>query len=966
MDNLVGQTLNRYKIASLIGEGGMGSVYKAHDITLQRDVAIKVMHANYARLPDFQERFLQEARTAARLDHPGIVQVYDFGQHRGALYIVMKFIPGDNLEKMLRDLREQNRWILLGEAVQLIRQVALALDYAHRQGVLHRDIKPANVMLETEPSEGLPYRPVVTDLGLAKLAEGGMHTMDGTSMGTPAYMSPEQAMGRVTDARSDVYSLGILLFELAVGRLPFPARNLAEALQFHVNTPPPAPRGIRPDLPEALERIILQSIEKDPARRFQNAGALADALHSVAASARPVVSAPAGAGNAISLLTQYQQSLVDQRGASILFELDEPPASNQDRIQVLAPDHTTRLVTVKRPQMTIGRGAENDIPIDDGRTSREHARIDFDGSNYKVTDLNSTNGTFLDSYRLVPGVPQPWNAGQGLRIGDNWLRLLRAGMETGAGAVAVAGTLRAASAEATRAGQPGVAQTHLGAYPSPTQQFSSRLAPSRLQAGQIGRITIRNQGSAPDTYTLVWWNPDEALNFTPPDLRVQVNPGKEVVAEFRAEPRRSNFIGSDKTYAFSAQISPENGAPQVHHAEVFSRASLPAWAIPVLLLLCLALAAGVALLGSIALGGGGGLIPSGSNSGANSTQTALVAQTQVALGVQTTGTANAATAAALENANQATKDAATATAFGQATGAAQTATAQQANAQTQSVQTATAQFSTLQAGVAQTSQAQQATQQAVLAQTAAAANLTAQAGAYQTSAAQTAIAAQLTGQAQSATLTAAAQRRAAYIYAGDGAAANDYRSFLQSQGYTVDLIPMTNVLVSDFSTYKVILIGADTGNSSDYTNNPWGDAAEVQATYIANYGRPVLGLGQGGVLFFQAIGLFINWGQSWIGSGNDVYAVDPAAPYWSYPENISMPGDQIVKLYDADSPYVAVYLPGSVATVKTIGRQSDNAEHFQIISENGRFLLWGFDYGPAAMSSKGSKVFINILWNLAP
>ncbi|MBN1147913.1 MAG: serine/threonine protein kinase, partial [Anaerolineales bacterium] len=127
MQELVGQTLNRYKIIELLGEGGMGAVYKAHDVTLQRDVAIKVMHSHYARQGDFQERFLQEARTAARLDHPGIVQVHDFGQDRSLLYIVMEYIPGDDLEKMLRKLRSQGKWILLNEAVGIIRQVSLAL-----------------------------------------------------------------------------------------------------------------------------------------------------------------------------------------------------------------------------------------------------------------------------------------------------------------------------------------------------------------------------------------------------------------------------------------------------------------------------------------------------------------------------------------------------------------------------------------------------------------------------------------------------------------------------------------------------------------------------------------------------------------------------------------------------------------------------------------------------------------------
>ena len=233
LDQLVGQTFARYKLLALLGQGGMGGVFKARDLTLQRDVAVKVMHPQYTAQPDFQERFLQEARTAAQLDHPGIVKVFDFGKQGAVLYIVMEFLPGNNLRKLLQELQAQGKWIALPEAVQLVRHVCLAIDYAHRRGILHRDIKPDNIMLKPEASTGLPYSPVVTDLGLAKLTEGGMMTQVGMSMGTPGYMSPEQALGTPTDRRSDVYSLGVLLYELAVGRLPFPARTLTEAMRYH-------------------------------------------------------------------------------------------------------------------------------------------------------------------------------------------------------------------------------------------------------------------------------------------------------------------------------------------------------------------------------------------------------------------------------------------------------------------------------------------------------------------------------------------------------------------------------------------------------------------------------------------------------------------------------------------------------------------------------------------------------------
>ncbi|MCP4424477.1 MAG: serine/threonine protein kinase, partial [Chloroflexi bacterium] len=281
MNNLIGQQIDNYRIETLLGEGGMGAVYRARDVNLNRLAALKVMNRRLAKDPEFQRRFLQEAQAAARLKHSSIVQIYHFSNRQGLLYMAMAFVPGQTLGTYIRRLKESQRVILLPESLTLTAQIAEALGYAHRQGVVHRDIKPDNVMLEAldvADREGEPaIRAVVTDFGLAKLLEGGMETQTNTIMGTLPYMSPEQCRGRNIDGRSDIYSLGILLFQLVTGRLPFEIKSIGDAAEKHIRQQPPSPLDIRPELPAAVAVIVLKAIAKRPEDRFQTGEELARA-----------------------------------------------------------------------------------------------------------------------------------------------------------------------------------------------------------------------------------------------------------------------------------------------------------------------------------------------------------------------------------------------------------------------------------------------------------------------------------------------------------------------------------------------------------------------------------------------------------------------------------------------------------------------------------------------------------------
>jgi eukaryotic-like serine/threonine-protein kinase len=558
-EQLINKNLGRYRIINLLGEGGMGAVFKAHDLTLRRDVAIKVMHPHYARQPAFQERFLQEARTAARLDHPGVVKVFDFGQDHSLLYIVMQFVPGDNLGQMLQDLRQKGKWILLNEGVELVRQVALALDYVHKQGIFHRDIKPGNIMIEPlagegsaqRPGQALPYRPILTDLGLAKLAEGGLKTQDGTSMGTPAYMSPEQALGKPSDPRSDVYSLGVLLYELSTGRLPFPARTLTEAIQYHTQETPPPPRTVRPDLPPDLEKIILQSMEKEPASRHADAAVFAKVLEEALPAASQEQAAPTALEGAVSLMTEYQENAGEMRGQSIFAAFDQPSEVTQDRIQVLSGGKTTHSVAIEATGMTIGRDNDNDIVLDDHKASRYHARIEVAGNGYRVIDLDSTNGTFLANARLLPGIPEEWLPERPLRIGDTWLRLLRQRQTQG--------TIVDTRVEASRI-ESSAGQGWVGVFMEDT--------PLTVEPGKslTTSVVLINQGPVVDQYRVSLEGvPASWLPAAPPLANLM--PGDQQEVTLTITPPRSPTSGAGR-YPIKLRVASEQSPDQV--AEVKS------------------------------------------------------------------------------------------------------------------------------------------------------------------------------------------------------------------------------------------------------------------------------------------------------------------------------------------------------------------------------------------------------------
>lgn len=262
---------NRYELLAKVGDGGMAVVYKARDIMLNRTVAVKILRESYASDPAFLQRFNREAQAAANLNHPNIVNVFDVGHEGDIHYIVMEFIEGSNL----KDLIIKQAPFPAGQAIETAAEICDAIGYAHSKGLIHRDIKPQNILLTNDG------KVKVTDFGIAKGYGDQNLTQTGITLGTVHYFSPEQAKGLPVQPQSDIYSIGVVLYEMVTGRIPFESDNPVALAVKHIEELPPMPRLYNPSIPPALESIILKALSKDPAQRYPSAAAMAKALRNL-------------------------------------------------------------------------------------------------------------------------------------------------------------------------------------------------------------------------------------------------------------------------------------------------------------------------------------------------------------------------------------------------------------------------------------------------------------------------------------------------------------------------------------------------------------------------------------------------------------------------------------------------------------------------------------------------------------
>ena len=544
MKNLEGSQINKYEIGPLLGDGGMGSVYQATDNSLNRQVAIKIIHPSLINDPQFKLRFMQEAQTEAKLSHPSIITIYEFNEDDNRLYMVMELIPDGSLLTLKKEWQQKGQPVPLDETLHLLAQVAEALGFAHRQGIIHRDVKPDNILrkklIQPERPSEPSWRAIVTDFGLAKLQSGGLLETDMSMLlGTLPYIAPELLHGLKPDSRSDLYGLGIVLYEMVTGQHPFKTRTINDAIQQHCYTAPRSPSLLRSDIPEELEQIILKALAKEPADRFQDGYEIAQAFRQVIADLPN------------HMVTQMESLLEVAPVVVAAARPAQEPASPAPTAQLSITDEkgVAQTQPMTQSMLTVGRSSGNDIVLKERSVSSRHARLEYSAAGWKVIDVGSTNGTYLGTRKLEVDVPYSWSPGDELHIGPYtlvWQTAVSDQPETYQPALAVVEPMR--PAQPVPASSSAMAS---GISDNTPYLGNVRLEPATVRLAPGARTAVKahmtNESSRVDHFTVeITGLPPEWVVFQ--EKRVELMPDRETTFQFNIHPPAGRTLAQTYPY----------------------------------------------------------------------------------------------------------------------------------------------------------------------------------------------------------------------------------------------------------------------------------------------------------------------------------------------------------------------------------------------------------------------------------
>ena len=623
MISLLGRVIGEYRLVTTMGSGALGETYRAEGVRGDgRTAVVKVLHAHLASDPTFAERFRRDVGAAAGLHHPHIVRIEDFGQQSGQFYIIMDLLPDGSMRTLLQ---RRDTMLPLRRGVDLVRQTADALAFAHAQHVIHRDVKPENLLIRLSDEDRDTVK--LADVGLTRLTESGVTVGGNVALGSYAYMSPEQCRGVTPDARSDIYSLGVVLYEVATGYPPFQVKTLADALTKHTSAPPPPPRSVVRDLPDELDRIILRCLAKNPAERWGSASELMRALDAVLPTlkASPVVrmkepgaagpmvvmregGAPAPAGApapppASAPKGRYRVELdpVSPRAGEPAAPPAAPPPAPDGRIMV-SLDAERRL----RPTIPADPKPDAARPAAGGDSKRIRVALDRPALSLTpgqpaVFSLTLNNGgRTVDHYGIeVEGVPEGWvkTPPQAPQLNPGQRTTVPLTVTVPRTSDSLAGeypvTIRARSRE-----NPGEAGSALASWTVlPFAQSLLTLTPSRVRAWRRAQIraTLRNQGNAAARYTLTGTDEEQVLRWDIGDAQVPLDAGQSATIKLRgAAPIR--LIGSPENRPFVVRAEAARAVvgnmaaepPLVAQGQFVHRALIPTWLPPLLILAAVA------------------------------------------------------------------------------------------------------------------------------------------------------------------------------------------------------------------------------------------------------------------------------------------------------------------------------------------------------------------------------------------
>lgn len=468
--HLVGKQIAQYQIDALIGAGSIGSVYRATDRDFARPVALKVLAAEVMA---FQERLLPAIQAAAGLNHPNIARIYDVDTTPEYTYLVAQ-LADERLDPYLGTMSTAERMHHLGDILRLMAQTADALEHAHRRHLIHGHLKPANVLLKAldrPDREGdPPWRVLLTDFGLVPGAERDVHSQ--WFIETARYRAPECWQGGVEDGRSDIYSLGVMLYRLTTGQLPFAIHSRDEAAHKHTQEVPLSPTTVNPELPGSVDSLIRHAMARHPSERFQTAAEMAETLREAAQRHDAVV--------------ERQSPVPGQAAVEIAVDSTlNLSFSGLDRVRISLEGRLVEEVQLRKAAVTIGAAAGNDIVLPHESVAPHHARLRRTMASWFVMDLGSSGGSFLAGTPLPPEKIIEWKSGYPLRIGPYTLQWYR-GQELGETVV-----------------QPGAASlpaaSPVGERPSVDAGLEMALAPSQVEVAPGSSVQVRvelsNQGT---------------------------------------------------------------------------------------------------------------------------------------------------------------------------------------------------------------------------------------------------------------------------------------------------------------------------------------------------------------------------------------------------------------------------------------------------------------------------------------